>query len=131
MPNHRTLHASHIGQLLRQQVGNGLRVFVAAFARTRANGLESPPSGKGQLRKIIFHRRPKTKPAASRPHGVETVSGSSDDYLVDDEVIFGADWKRETEFLESAFEKHADREVKSMFEPTARLRLVERDFSVH
>ena len=90
-----------------------------------------PPSGEGQLRKIIFHQRPKTKPAASRPHGVETVSGSSDEYPVDYEVIFGVDWKRETEFLESALEKHADREVKSMFEPPAGLRLVERDFSAH
>lgn len=58
------------------------------------------------------------RPAAtSKPVSFETVAGSIYDYPVYYDVIFGADWKKETNFLEAAFEKHAQRTVKSVFEP--------------
>lgn len=77
----------------------------------------------------------KTKPAASQPTGIKTVSGSIYDYPVYYDVIFGADWKKETDFLELAFEKHADRKVKAVFEPacgTGRLmvKLAQRGYKV-
>ena len=59
----------------------------------------------------------KSKSAQSKPAGIETVAGSIYDYPVYYDVIFGADWKKETEFLEAAFKKHAQRSVKSVFEP--------------
>ena len=67
--------------------------------------------------------------------GIETVSGSIYDYPVYYDVIFGADWKKETNFLEAAFKKHAQRPVKSVFEPacgTGRLmvKLAQRGYKV-
>ena len=48
----------------------------------------------------------KSKTASSKPAGIETVAGSIYDYPVYYDVIFGADWKKETEFLQAAFKKH-------------------------
>lgn len=59
-----------------------------------------------------------TRPSTSvRTNSVQTVAGSIYDFPVYYDVIFGADWKKETHFLEAAFEKHAARAVKSVFEP--------------
>ncbi len=77
----------------------------------------------------------KSKSAKSKPAGIETVAGSIYDYPVYYDVIFGADWKKETQFLEAAFKKHAQRSVKSVFEPacgTGRLmvKLAQRGYRV-
>jgi len=76
-----------------------------------------------------------TASAKSKSAGIETVAGSIYDYPVYYDVIFGADWKKETNFLEAAFEKHALRSVKSVFEPacgTGRLmvKLAQRGYKV-
>ena len=45
------------------------------------------------------------------------MSGSIYDFPIYYDVIFGADWRKEIHFLEAAFEKHAERTVKTVFEP--------------
>lgn len=54
---------------------------------------------------------------AAGTSSIPTVTGSIYDYPVYYDVIFGADWRKETHFLQAAFEKHAQRTVKTVFEP--------------
>jgi SAM-dependent methyltransferase len=65
----------------------------------------------------------------------ETLSASLYDFPKYYDLIFGADWKAEFDFLLAAFDKHSERPVKRVFEPacgTGRLliKLAQRGFDV-
>lgn len=47
----------------------------------------------------------------------DTISANLYDYPKYYELIFGSDWKAEFDFLRDCFAKHADREVRRVFEP--------------
>lgn len=47
----------------------------------------------------------------------ETIQGHIYDYPRYYDLIFGSDWKAEFDFLQACFEKHAQREVRRLFEP--------------
>lgn len=48
---------------------------------------------------------------------LETIQGNLYDYPKYYDLVYGSDWKAEFDFLEDCFEKHADVEVRRIFEP--------------
>ena len=48
---------------------------------------------------------------------METIHGNIYDYPKYYDLLFGADWKAEYDFLGACFEKHAKRPVRRLFEP--------------
>ncbi|MCG8448938.1 MAG: class I SAM-dependent methyltransferase [Pirellulales bacterium] len=48
---------------------------------------------------------------------LETIQGNLYDYPKYYDLVYGSDWKAEFDFLEDCFEKHADLEVRSVYEP--------------
>lgn len=48
---------------------------------------------------------------------LETIAGNLYDYPKYYDLVYGSDWKAEFDFLEDCFERHAEGEVRRLFEP--------------